>query len=59
MFTGASEVSMSWNIDNLPEHIELTLTDNLTGDVVDLNNELDYTFTTEPKEALALLIRMQ
>ena len=53
--TGASEVSMSWNIDNLPEHIELTLTDNLTGDVVDLNNELDYTFTTEPKEALALL----
>ena len=47
--TGASEVSMSWNIDNLPEHIELTLTDNLTGDVVDLNNELDYTFTTEPK----------
>ena len=47
--TGASEVSMSWNTDNLPEHIELTLTDNLTGDVVDLNNELDYTFTTEPK----------
>ena len=47
--TGASEVSMSWNTDNLPEHIELILTDNLTGDVVDLNNELDYTFTTEPK----------
>ena len=47
--TGASEVSMSWNTDNLPEHIELTLTDNLTGDVIDLNNELDYTFTTEPK----------
>ena len=47
--TGASEVSMIWNIDDLPEHIELTLTDNLTGDVVDLNNELDYTFTTEPK----------
>ena len=47
--TGASEISMSWNLDNLPEHIEFTLTDNLTGNLVNLNNEINYTFTTQPK----------
>ena len=47
--TGTSEVSMSWNLDNLPEHIDLTLIDNLTGEMVYLNNEMSHTFTTEPK----------
>jgi hypothetical protein len=47
--TGTSEVSMSWNLDNLPEHIDLTLFDDITGEVVYLNNEMNYTFTTEPK----------
>ena len=47
--TGTSEVSMSWNLDNLPEHIDLTLVDNLTGEMVYLNNEMSHTFTTEPK----------
>jgi hypothetical protein len=47
--TGTSEVSMSWNLDNLPEHIELTLVDNLTGEMVYLNNQMSHTFTTEPK----------
>ena len=47
--TGISEVSMSWNLDNLPEHIDLTLVDNLTGEMVYLNNEMSHTFTTEPK----------
>jgi len=47
--TGTSEVSMSWNLDNLPEHIDLTLMDNLTGEMVYLNNELSHTFATEPK----------
>ena len=47
--TGTSEVSMSWNLDNLPEHIDLTLVDNLTGEVVYLNNEVGHSFTTEPK----------
>ena len=47
--TGTSEVSMSWNLDDLPEHIDLTLVDNLTGEMVYLNNEMSHTFTTEPK----------
>ena len=47
--TETSEVSMSWNLDNLPEHIDLTLVDNLTGEMVYLNNEMSHTFTTEPK----------
>ena len=47
--TGTSEVSMSWNLDNLPEHIDLTLVDNLTGEMVYLNNQMSHTFTTEPK----------
>ena len=47
--TGTSEVSMSWNLDNLPDHIDLTLVDNLTGEMVYLNNEMSHTFTTEPK----------
>ena len=47
--TGTSEVSMSWNLDNLPEHIDLILVDNLTGEMVYLNNQMSHTFTTEPK----------
>ena len=47
--TGTSEVSMSWNLDNLPDHIDLTLVDNLTGEMVYLNNDMSHTFTTEPK----------
>ena len=47
--TGTSEVSMSWNLDNLPEHIDLALIDNLTGEIVYLNNEISHSFTTEPK----------
>ena len=47
--TGTSEVSMSWNLDNLPDHIDLTLVDNLTGDMVYLNNQMSHMFTTEPK----------
>ena len=47
--SGTSEVSMSWNLDNLPDHIDLTLVDNLTGEMVYLNNEMSHTFTTEPK----------
>ena len=40
---------MSWNLDNLPEHIDLTLVDNLNGGMVYLNNEMSYSFTTDPK----------
>ena len=47
--TGTVEVNMSWNLEDLPEHIELTLVDNLTGEMVYLGQEMSHTFTTEPK----------
>ena len=47
--TGTSEVSISWSLDDLPDHIELTLVDNITGDLTYLNQEISHTFTTEPK----------
>jgi hypothetical protein len=47
--TSSTEVSMNWNLDNLPEHIDLTLVDNLTGEMVYLNNEMSHNFTTESK----------
>ena len=47
--TGSQAVSMSWNLDDLPEHIELTLVDNLTGETVYLGQEMSHSFTTEPK----------
>ena len=47
--TSTTEVSMSWNLDDLPDHIELTLIDNITGDLTYLNQEMSHYFTTESK----------
>ena len=47
--TSAAEVTIGWDISQLPDHIDLTLIDELTGEHVDLRHELNYTFTTEPK----------
>ena len=40
---------MNWNLDDLPDHIELTLSDNITGDMTYLNQEMSHSFTTESK----------
>ena len=47
--TSAAEVTIGWDISQLPDHIDLTLIDELTGEHIDLRHELSYTFTTEPK----------
>jgi hypothetical protein len=47
--TEAGEVNLSWNMDQLPDHIGLILTDNITGTETYLDQESEYTFTTEPK----------
>ena len=47
--TSTTEVSMNWNLDDLPDHIELTLLDNITGDITYLNQEMSHSFTTESK----------
>ena len=47
--TEAGEVTLTWNMDQLPNHISMTLTDNITGSETYLDNENEYVFTTEPK----------
>ena len=47
--TEAGEVTLSWNLDQLPDHISMTLTDNITGSETYLDYESEYGFTTEPK----------
>ncbi|MBT3848063.1 MAG: T9SS type A sorting domain-containing protein [Candidatus Marinimicrobia bacterium] len=47
--TDAGEVNLSWNLDQLPDHISMTLTDNITGSETYLDLESEYVFTTEPK----------
>ena len=47
--TNSKEVTMNWNLDQLPDHIDIILVDNITGQEVDLQYEVDYTFATEPK----------
>ena len=47
--TEAGEVTLTWNMDQLPDHIGLILTDNITGAETYLDQESEYTFTTEPK----------
>jgi hypothetical protein len=47
--TSTTEVSMNWNLNDLPDHIELTLMDNITGDITYLNQEMSHSFTTESK----------
>jgi hypothetical protein len=47
--TDASEVTLNWDIEELPDHINMTLTDNITGSETYLDYESEYVFTTEPK----------
>jgi hypothetical protein len=47
--TDASEVTLNWDIEELPDHISMTLTDNITGSETYLDYESEYVFTTEPK----------
>ena len=47
--TEAGEVNLSWDMDQLPDHISMTLTDNITGSETYLDYESEYVFTTEPK----------
>ena len=47
--TGSKEVTMSWDLEKLPDHIDLILTDEITGQQVYLNQETQHSFTTEPK----------
>ena len=47
--TNENDVTMTWDVSSLPGHISLTLTDNVTGAVVNLTEESEITFSTEAK----------
>ena len=47
--TNENDVSMTWDVSNLPGHVSLTLTDNATGTSVSLTEESEITFSTEAK----------
>jgi hypothetical protein len=47
--TVAEEVTLTWDLEELPDHISMILTDNITGTETYLDYESEYVFTTEPK----------
>jgi hypothetical protein len=47
--TEAGDATLSWELVQLPNHIELSLTDLITGIEIDLSAQDEYNFTTEPK----------
>jgi len=47
--TIAKEVTLNWELDNLPEHISVQLTDLLNDISIDLSTVSEYTFLTEEK----------
>jgi hypothetical protein len=47
--TEENEVTMSWDLSSLPGHISMTLTDNISGDVIELSQVSEVAFTTVAK----------
>lgn len=47
--TEVGDVTLSWNLDQLPDHVDLTLIDNFTNTETDLSLVNTLTFSTEPK----------
>ena len=47
--TQEEEVTFTWDVSNLPDHISLTLIDQITNIETDMNLISSITFTTEPK----------
>ena len=47
--TTADEVTMNWDLEQMPDHISVLLIDNLDGTAVNLDQEMEHSFTTEPK----------
>jgi len=44
-----NDLTVRWNTDHLPAHVEVILMDQLTGTQVNIREQSNYTFTTEPK----------
>ena len=44
-----NDITVSWDIDNLPMHLEVILIDHVTGTQINIRDQYTYTFTTQPK----------
>ena len=53
--TVAEEVTLTWNLEELPDHMELVLMDNATDAETHLDQESEYVFTTEPKGSFSAI----
>ena len=47
--TTADEVTMNWDLEQMPDHISVLLIDNLDGTMISLDQEMEHTFTTQSK----------
>ena len=47
--TTEKDVTVSWDIADLPMHVEIILIDQITGTQTNIRDQYDYTFTTQPK----------
>ena len=45
--SSSSEVTATWDISQLPDHIDMVLIDQVTGDIIHLDHMSSYSFTTE------------
>jgi hypothetical protein len=44
-----NDITVSWDVDNLPMHVEMILIDQVTGTQINIRDQYSYTFTTQPK----------
>ena len=51
--TQEEEITFNWNISNLPDHISLTLIDEITNIETDMDLVSSISFTTEPKDSFS------
>ena len=47
--TTADEVTMNWDLEQMPDHISVLLIDNLDGTMISLDQEMEHTFITQSK----------
>ena len=47
--TTENDITVSWDIANVPMHVEVILIDQVTGTQINIRDQYSYTFTTQPK----------
>jgi hypothetical protein len=47
--TAEKDITVSWDVANVPMHVEVILIDQVTGTQINIRDQYSYTFTTQPK----------